>query len=572
MILATLASLALAAPACGDRADSLDEALAFIPPGAKVIGVIPDLRRANQDLSELLDAMDRPATVLAGRPIEMLKAQLGIGVELDESGSVITWFQLHAGDSGDPIPVFLLPTKDSDAFLRGNFTREESAGPDAWRTSEDELLYARKVMGHVLLSPNADIVTGYDPDGGAAQVLRARLGSKASAHASRGDLVIWVDGDVLRTFLGVAANDAPGFGAVNPDPEQLKVLAEGATDGLLVVDFDPLGLSIRTFIKYDPMSTIGSLLKGSAASTMPMNRLPGAPFYFAASADVAGMGGLDAFRDLIVVLGLSEESLPAPLRSDGIEIDQIQIAAYPSRLGIALGGLLNDSSLVMTSRDPKAVEEAVRSAIIATAGERGGIRYEPTWTEDKPLRTGGSADAFQVKETVLPPEKDGPADGIGDAALMRVFMQLLYGSRGLSGFIGTEGDSVVMTFSQRPDVWSRALAAAGRDGATLADGAMLKSMRSWLIEKPDFELLLGVGTFGKLAAQLARTVPMIDPSMMPSIPEGLPPVAFDLDIDKGSIETATVIPTGIIALVYDQVMEQMLSGFEAPRQEDDQPR
>jgi hypothetical protein len=65
---------------------------------------------------------------------------------------------------------------------------------------------------------------------------------------------------------------------------------------------------------------------------------------------------------------------------------------------------------------------------------------------------------------------------------------------------------------------------------------------------------------------------MIDPSMMPSIPEGLPPVAFDLDIDKGSIETATVIPTGIIALVYDQVMEQMLSGFEAPRQEDDQPR
>jgi hypothetical protein len=241
-------------------------------------------------------------------------------------------------------------------------------------------------------------------------------------------------------------------------------------------------------------------------------------------------------------------------------------------LGIALGGLLNDSSLVMSSHDPKAVEAAVRSAITASAGERGGIRYEPKWSEDKQLRTGDIADAFQVKETVLPPPEDGPAGGVGDAAFQRMFMQLFYGSRGLSGFIGTEGDAVVMTFSQRPDVWSRASAAADRDGATIADGAMLKSMRSWLIEKPDVEFLLGVGTFGKLVAQLARTVPMFDPAMMPTIPEGTPPVAFDLAIDKATIETATVIPTGVIALVFDRVMEQVLGNSQIQDQFGEQPR
>ena len=572
MIVTALSMLLLAGPGSIERADAFERALAFVPPEVKVIGVIPDLRRANQDLGELIDAMNRPATVLAGRPIEMLKAQFGIGVELDESGSVIAWLELPAEDSDDPLPVILLPTQDPKAFMRGNFSRDEAVGPNAWRTSEGDLLFSREVKNHVLLAPDANLVAKYDAKGGAAQLLRTRLGEQASSYASRGDLIIWTEGEALEKFSGLAANMAPELQPDEGDVERLAVITKGATDALFVVDFDPLGISIRTFTKYEPGSTIGALLKSGKSSSPPMNRLPGGSFYIAVSIDVAGMGGLHAFRDLVTVMGMSEESLPEALRKDGVKIDQIQMAAYPSRLGIALGGLLNDSALVMTSPDPKAVEQAIRSAVIATRGERGGIRYEPNWVEDKPLRTGGSADAFQVKETVLPPADGEPSRGIGDAAFQRMFLQLLYGSRGLSGFIGTEGDSVVMTFSQRPDVWNRALAAAGRDGATLADSATLKSMRSWLVAEPDVEVLLGVGTFGKLVQQLARTVPMIDPSMIPTIPKGTPPVAFDLAMGDGSVETATVIPTGVIAVVYDQMMEQATSRFNAPRPQGEQPR
>ena len=339
----------------------------------------------------------------------------------------------------------------------------------------------------------------------------------------------------------------------------MSAITASVDEGLVIVDADPLGLSLRTFTRHDPLSTLGSMLEGGDSREAPMDRLPDASYYFAMSVDVAGLGGIERFKELLVVLGMSPDQLPGPLRDGTMSVTSMQMAAYPSRLGIALGGLLNDSSMVMVTSDPDELMALMRSAISGMEGERGGIRYKPNWIEDKPLRNGGTADAFQVKETVLPPSKDAPVEGAGDAAFMRMFMQLIYGSRGLSGFLGQEGDSVVMTFSQRPDVWERALAAAGRDGATLADNGTLKSMRSWLIERPDVEILLGVGTFGKLIEQMARTVPMIDPGMFPNIPQGTPPVAFDCAIDEGSMETATVIPTGVLALVMDQVMNQMMA-------------
>ncbi|MCH2145262.1 MAG: hypothetical protein MK082_08980, partial [Phycisphaerales bacterium] len=109
--------------------------------------------------------------------------------------------------------------------------------------------------------------------------------------------------------------------------------------------------------------------------------------------------------------------------------------------------------------------------------------------------------------------------------------------------------------------WKRALGSATGTGTTLADSPVLRSMRPWLIEQPDFELLIGMGTLTKLFEQLSRTLPVIDPEMIPDIPPSTPPIAFDLSADSGLFETATVIPTGVIALVFDQVMEGLMQGF-----------
>ena len=108
---------------------SLEKTLEMIPEGALALGVVPRLDRLNDDMAEMLDAMNRPSTVLAGRPIEMLKAQMGISAGLNERGSLAAWIQSpQADDSDEPSSAFLIPASDPNAFLEGNFNRSD----DAW--------------------------------------------------------------------------------------------------------------------------------------------------------------------------------------------------------------------------------------------------------------------------------------------------------------------------------------------------------------------------------------------------------------------------------------------------------
>jgi hypothetical protein len=147
------------------------------------------------------------------------------------------------------------------------------------------------------------------------------------------------------------------------------------------------------------------------------------------------------------------------------------------------------------------------------------------------------------------------------AAFQQIFLQLLYGSRGLNGFAGVESDAMVMTFSQRPDVWGRALQAADSKGDLLSENSTLSAMRPWLLDSPDVEILVGIGSFGKLLKQLSRAMPIsvFDAADLPVFPEGLPPIAIDITTGSASVESATVVPTGVLALVYDQAVKWMTS-------------
>ena len=79
-------------------------------------------------------------------------------------------------------------------------------------------------------------------------------------------------------------------------------------------------------------------------------------------------------------------------------------------------------------------------------------------------------------------------------------------------------------------------------------------------------LLIGMGSLTKLMEQLSRAMQMgiFDPDMIPDIPKNTPPVVFDLSVDAGLLETATVLPTDVIALGYDQIIKQLTEGFMAP--------
>ena len=532
----------------------LDKTLALIPEEVLALGIVPRLDRLNDDMAEMLDAMNRPSTVLAGRPIEMLKAQMGLSVGLDERGSLAAWLQSPSKeDSKNPSTAFLVPVSDANAFLEGNFT----ASGNAWLRPDGERMYARSLETHVLLSSDESLVDMYEPGKGSRVQMMRDLGDKAVSMVEKGDVIVWIDG---RNMAQLDMNSTP-FGA-SEVPGLPDFTAEGIKDTVMVLDVDPLALSLRTFSMFDETSKLGALLVSGTPGPASMSRLTDAPFYFAISVDALGLGGMPVAKALLSAIDLDLPLIPDLIDSVGKDLKAMQMAIYPSRLGIALGGLLNDSALVMVSKDPQALEVSMREQIMSVAGDRNGIRYEPEWTEDKALRTGGTADAYRLKETILPPSKSsgGSRPQMG-AAFQQIFLQLLYGSRGLNGFAGVESDAMVMTFSQRPDVWGRALKAAGSQGDRLSENATLTAMRPWLLDAPDVEMLIGVGSFGKLLKQLSRAMPVtiFDPADLPEIPEGLPPIAIDISTGTASVESATVIPTGVLALVYDQAVKWMSS-------------
>ena len=546
--------------------NTLDEALDLAPDSARVVAVVADLRRANDDLGQMIDAMGRPGTVLAGRPIEMVKAQFGIGAGLNERGSAVMYLGGSEVQEDEPEAVFLVPTDDPATFIDSNFPDRADTASGVSRIPGDEPMFVRALEKHVLISNSQAMAEAHAPAGSLSADFKKAFEPRVIDRAMKSDLLLWTRGDAVTDLLGNASDRVPIDAPFAPDSELLDSLTIGLEDSVLLLDFDPLGVSIRTFAHYEAGSSMNGLLQGGKGSGAPMSRLPGNPYYFALSADLVGLGGFDAFRNILGLLNISLADYPEDLREGRLGLRQIQFAAYPSRLGIALGGLFNDSSLVVTTDRPKAVESVFRTSLLSMQGERAGIRYEPEWTDDKPLRTGGTSDAFRLKETVLPPSKSSSQNRVRNSAFQRIALQLLYGSRGLSGFAGVQGDAFIMTISQRPDVWGRALTAAGGGGGTIADSPVLKSMRSWLIEQPDLELLIGMGSLTKLMEQLSRAmqVEIFDPEMIPDIPKNTPPVVFDLSIDGGLLETATVLPTDVIALGYDQIIKQLTEGFKAP--------
>ncbi|MBL9150746.1 MAG: hypothetical protein JNM94_18820 [Phycisphaerae bacterium] len=538
-------------------AEPLGRALALVPSRAAAFVVVPSLKRASDELQQCIERMDRPDAALAGRPIDQLKAALGVSVGVDDLGALAI-VQLPKADAFSAVAI--VPVKDSKEFLEGNFKRAADKGDDAWTNPSGTVIYAKTVESHVVLGDDAETVRGFATDEGIGATVAQRLGERGTSVMAKGDVIAWAGHSALQAQMKEADATAR---AQMPDGElaqrfederkRMTELMSGLEDGVLVVDVDPLGVGLRTFAKAKADSDLGSLLKGGTDGTSTFDRLPAQPFYAIGRVDIAGIGGIAALEQLLARVPTAP-TLPAWLTSARDDVRGLQFGVYPSKLGIAAGGLLNDAYLVIETPKPDVVRESMRQAILATAGELGGVKREPTWTKDKELKGGSVADAFEVKETPVP----GAAAGYGP-----IVSQIVFGSRGFVGFVRPVSNAVMMTFSQRVDVLERGVAVSSGAGKSLANDGTIKSYRPWLIENADIEGFLGVGQLGKLIQQVAGMVPGGNAESMPKIPTTAEPIAFAAEVDKASFETACVVPSTVLALFYDQIKAQMLGGGAA---------
>jgi hypothetical protein len=570
VVSASLLAFASASASLGDRTS---EALGLVPKDAIGFVIVPDVKRASDEFEQCLERMNRPQTAMLGRPIDQLKASLGIGGSFDDKGSIVlAALPPRTTDAkGREIPVeerealflALVPSIDPQAFFTSNFTPLPNVGPDAFQTRDGITVFGRPVGRHALVSNDRDVVAAYAP-GGAEGIaaIRSAIGERGGKLIERADIVAWGGRAAIAEFLRTSAAQAerrvgeaegmPFAGDIAAAQAKALELLAGLDGGLVAIDVDPLALGVRSLARFDPESDLGRLTKGGADRNASFSRLPPQAFYLALRVDIAGIGGLAAVESLLAVLP-GAPALPDWLARNRDALRGLQWGIYPSRLGVAAGGILNDSVLFLETDRPDEVRTGVRDAILSVKGESNGVRREPAWEENRTLKSGETTDAFEVVETVVATTEGGTTD----LAIQRAVAQAIFGSRGFVGFVKKAPGGVAMTFSQRADVLDRAMkigVSPGDAGRSLADDRTLAAYRPWLIEGADVEGFVGVGQFGKLLQQLAGMVPGGEGIRLPEIATSIEPIALAAEIDGGSVETALVLPSGVLALFIDAAM------------------
>lgn len=572
---ATLATALAASFAPPAQAGGLDDALALVPRDAVAMLAVPSVKSASDDLQLAIDRMGRAEAALGGRPIDLLKAQARIGPGFDDRGAVVAWAR--------PVPaglahVVAMPVTDAQAFVAATLVPDPAAGEGAMRAPGIDAPVWHRVSGaHVLVSDRKEALAdsaSADPAMAFPAALAARVGARGMDIMRTADVVAWAstpaiasmvarmrDSSDLERRAAEAIDAAAGAAAVARRWEDeaaardraARMLGE-AQDLVVTVDFDALAVGLRAFARFDPAGEVAKAMPsgaraGAGAASM-LARLPGAAFYAAAGIDLQSMGGLRHVRTYLSTLPGAGRLLPLEWL-DGAEdaVQQVQVAAYPSKLGILSGGIMNDASFVVTTEDPQAVVSAIRRWVEAQSGEAGGVRREPTWEEARALKDGSTVTAFAVKETVT-----GPGGDVTE----RVMRQVILSSRGLHGFVRTVPGAVVVTFSQRTDVLGRATAAATPGAAkSLASSPVVRAMSGWLVPEPDFVMFLGAGELMSAAQQVADAVPGMAGIAIPQAGAATEPLATAFRSRDGTWEAAVVVPAGVLGLAFDAAKGQV---------------
>ena len=555
--------------------DALDDVLMFIPKDAASLIVIPSLAKISGDIDACVAGMDRKETVIAGRPVDQLRGMLGIRESFDERGSMAAWTtSLTSGDvkAGEVLArpfVLLIPSEDPASFVKANLV----PGDDGVGTFRNEKVYSRTLAKHVIVSTSKAAIDGYDAAGGIGEVLSKKIGERGMTLARGGDLVAWASAIALAESQAAATDRAQQSGQMPEGmaagfagrTEKFRALFAGVFDGLLVLDADALGLSIRAYSTYSPESELTKIASGAkpveGGGAATLSGLPKSSFYLAAAIDAQALGGANKLDALTAALGFSElgvsEFVPAWLSQAKEGVRSIRFAAYPSKLGILAGGALNDCALLIETDQPQVIRDLFKSSLMAQAGKSEGVRKEPAWEDGRTLKNGTVADAFELKETPLGASEAEGAD-LSGVAMRQITRQAIFGSRGMHGFFKMMPKSVLITFSQRPDVLDRAIAAA-TGGDSLKDESVLVAMRPWLVPGAQIEAFISVGQILKVVKQIADSFGG-GGMALPSIPSRSPPIAIALRSDPQSFEAAVMIPTAVLAAGYDQILSSALGG------------
>ena len=473
-------------------ADAFRAAIDLAPESALGVFVVPNLKLASDDMAECLARIEGDASAVPLRPLDLVRAQTGVGAGIDESGSLVLWSQMTEGRAEFCV---LVPVTDGKAAMESSL-KPAADGQPGFDHPQYGRLHARDLGRHILVSRSRQLVDAYGQKPGLAKRITDRVGIRGTEVLFSGDAAAWGGSDAMRQMReqgesmqrgqarggqtaggdlpsaasseAVARADLDGNGEIDggdramlllemgergenradlnrdgvvddKDQAQLDVVMgrkvnaqvaqgtppeadpaaaaprtasnDGVQDGVVAIDLDPLGVSVRTFAVMAPESPLGQATRGGArGQPARLTRLPKGPFVVAFAADMRGLGGGGAFIDLASQVP-GAPAIPEWIRENRELLEGMQFAIYPSKLGMAGGGMLNEAMAWLATQDPAKARTLMRDWLKGLSGIDGAMERKVAWEEGRVLKDGTAVDAYAVTEAAAPKDAAAPAGG-----------------------------------------------------------------------------------------------------------------------------------------------------------------
>lgn len=576
-----MASMALAAPpAVLDR----------VPDSALAVVALPSAANFHKNISSLMTAVELPFPI---PEVQDLLASQGIvgGVDVSKGVALVAFppkvdAAKKAADAMDDAEdddmdddgedeqmVMLVPVTSYEEFLKNFEAKPDAAGGLVkFLTPEGEDAFAKDIgNGYAAISDDEALLKSFDGKAGASP-LKAKLGAAGDSIAESADVMVIVNGDVLRPLWPEIKKDMieemqeqaaalPMGGEANPFANEavMWVLDSAMRDSKAMVGglkTGNKGISLDLAVNFNTDSQFGKIFASSANSGELLSKLPGGAYLIAAAMDTSSTelrGFVKQFMAKMTAPGdepmLSDKSIDS---ADG----QSVVLGLPKG-GLLGGGLMTGMVNYVKTKDAAGYTENMKQEMLAKGGKTiNGMLHQTTYTENGAKVAGKDVDVWSL---MLTPDDTNPGAAQGVA--------MMFGpTGGPAGYVAEVDGGVYMTFSKNSELLTQAMD-AGKGGASLASDQMLSQVTSNLPSSRMGEVYIGVKGLMDMVLPFAAMAGVQIPAE--KIPEALPPVAAALSARGGAAQMTLFVPAPVIKTAADigmAVQDQMgdMDDFGAP--------
>jgi hypothetical protein len=550
----TWSAACVLALACADGHPAVSQTsnLRGLLPGLQLISrdahaavIIPNIKRASDALTRLLEGMDRANILLGSRPIDQFKSVTGYTAGVDDNAAAA--LVVIDAASHPPQWLWLMPVSDADAFLTSSFTGRDG---EAYTRSDGTRLFAKALGAHIALALDQSTLQKYQAGEGFAAIVQPAMAGVAHNRFDVCDVLLIARQPLIAALQHRLLDEARQRGAALPGiAVPAKEIADDARTVIIGLEFDPLALILHGLVQFADDSNFGVAVPGERPHDAGLARLPNLPLALAFSANIAALGGATMLNGVAAAMGEPGNAAPAWLQ----QTNSMQFGIAPSPAGAA-GGLLNGAMLALACDDSERLRSAINREMTQPSPANATIHREASYREHVNLPD-GVADLWEIRTLEAPPDQ---AHNHAQA-----LEGMLFGSAGMRGYVRQQPGALLMIFSQRPpllktltDSVMQSTNAADQAAVGLGANPALRTMRRWLPEERDVEAYLNLGLLRQMLVPLLPAMLSADEAL-PKFEANLPPIGAAIDVERHRASCAMVVPAGVLAPLFDEALQAL---------------